>query len=171
MSIVMLVIATLTLWVSDAQGLEQKIGYVDLNAALNQVEEGKAAKAKLKADFAGKQKQLDDLQAAFKKKKEAFESQQTMMKPTVKEAKQAELQNEVMQLQQTYVKLQQELMERETSITQDIGDKLRKVIERIGDRDGYTMILNIGETVLYHKRHRDITDLVVAEYNALYGKK
>ena len=38
---------------------DQKIGYVDLQRALNEVEEGKTAKALLQKDFAEKQKTLD----------------------------------------------------------------------------------------------------------------
>ena len=49
--------------------------------------------------------------------------------------------------------------------------KRQIVIARIGDRDGYMMILDIGETVLYYKRHMDLTDQVVKEYNAQFGKK
>jgi len=44
---------------------EQKIGYVDLQRALNEVEEGKTAKALLQKDFAEKQKQLDSKKVEF----------------------------------------------------------------------------------------------------------
>lgn len=154
-----------------AKSSDIAIAYVDLNRALNSVEDGKAAKARLKRDFEGKQKKLDEMQAGLKAKKEEFDSRKAMMKPEIKEAREEELQRELMQLQQTYMQLQQELIGKETQLTQDIGGKLRKVIERIGDREGYALILNIGDTVLYHKRHKDITDVVVKEYNQLYGKK
>ena len=64
-----------------------------------------------------------------------------------------------------------ELMAKEGEIKQGIFGKIRKVVDRIGDRDAYDMILTIGDTVLYHKRHRDITDDVVRAYNKQYAKK
>ena len=158
--------------VGHAQAAEEmKLGYVDVARALNEVEDGKAAKGKLKSDFEGKQQKLDKMQTDLKAKKEEFEKKAGMMKPEAKQAKQEELQREFMELQKTYMQLQQELIDSESGLTQEIGKKLKSVIEKIGDRDGYTMILNIGDTVMYYKRHRDITDEVVREYNKQYGKK
>jgi outer membrane protein len=148
---------------------DDKIGYVDMARALNEVEDGKSAKAKLKKEFDEKQKKLDAMQSQLKAKKEDFDKQQAMMKPEVKAQKREELGQELEVLKQTYVQLQQELMANESDLTQAIAGKLRKVIGKIGDRDGYTMILNTNDGVLYHKRHMDITDAVVREYNAEYG--
>jgi Skp family chaperone for outer membrane proteins len=92
------------------------------------------------------------------------------MRPEVRSQKEQELQRELMQLQQTYVQMQRELMSEETRLTRDISERIKAVVGKIGDRDGYTMILNIGESVLYHKRHMDITDDVVAAYNKQYLK-
>jgi len=82
-----------------------------------------------------------------------------------------ELQREFMEVQKVYMQLQQELVESEGQLTQEIGKKLRTVIEKMGDRDGYLVILNIGDTVLYSKRHMDVTDEIIKEYNKQFGKK
>jgi outer membrane protein len=168
-----LVAATFTLHAGQslAKADEPKIGYVDMARALNEVEDGKAAKAKLKGDFDQKQQKLDKMQTDLKAKKDEFEKRASMMKPDAKQAKQEELQREFMEVQKTYMQLQQELVESEGHITQEIGKKLRSVIEKIGDRDGYMVILNIGDTVLYNKRHMDVTDEVIREYNKQFGKK
>jgi outer membrane protein len=150
---------------------EMKVGYVDMARALNEVEEGKAAKAKLKADFDGKQKKLDEMQNELKAAKEDFEKKAAMMKPDAKQAKQEELQKKFIELQQTYMQLQKELMDKENAVTQDITGKLRKIIARIGDREGYTIVLDIGETVIYFKRHMELTDKVVREYNEQHSAK
>ena len=149
----------------------EKIAYVDMAQALNDVEDGKAAKARLKADFEGKQQRLDKMQTDLKAKKEEFDKKSSMMKPEIRQSSQEDLQRQFMELQQTYMKLQQELMDKEGQITQEIGRKIKTVIDKIGDRDGYTMILNIGDTVMYYKRHQDITQQVVLEYNKQYGGK
>lgn len=154
-----------------AAAAEPKIAYVDMAKALNDVEDGKDAKARLKSDFDDKQKKLDKMQNELKTKKDEFESRSATMKPEVRQAKQEELQRQLYELQQTYMQLQKELIDRESKLTQDIAKKLRNVIEKIGDRDSYTYILDIGDTVLYYKRHMDITDDIVKEYNKLYSKK
>ena len=163
----------LTTWceLPSAQASEPKIGYVDMARALNEVEDGKLAKAKLKSEFEKKQQQLDKMQTDLKASKEEFEKRAGMMKAEAKQAKQEELQRGLMEVQKTYMQLQQELMESETQVTSEIGKKIRAVIEKIGDRDGYLMVLNMGDTVLYYKRHMDMTDEVIRDYNKQYGKK
>lgn len=148
-----------------------KIAYVDMARAFKEVEDSKAALAQLKKDFEAKQKQLDDMQSKLKTKKDDFDARASMMKAEVKQQKQEELQKEFMELQQTYMKLQQDLGKNEQALVQDITRKLRTVVEKIGDREGYAMILDIGDSVLYYKRHQDITDQVVREYNKEYAKK
>lgn len=148
-----------------------KVGYVDMARALNDVEDGQAAKAKLKSEFDKKQKQLDKMQTDLKNKKDEFDKRAAMMKPEARQQKQEELQREYMEVQKVYMQLQQELVESEGQVTQDIGRKLRAVIEKIGDRDGYQAILNLSEGVLYSKRHQDMTDEIIREYNKQYGKK
>ena len=154
-----------------AQAAELKIAYIDMNRALNEVEDGKAAKAQLKKDFDGKQKQLDSLQKELKAKKDDFDKKAAMMKPEVRSEKQEELQKSFIDLQQTYSKLQKELLDRESELTQQIYGKIRKIIEKMGDREGYSIVLDIGNTVLYYKRHMEITDDVVKEYNGQFSAK
>jgi outer membrane protein len=148
-----------------------KVGYVDMARSLNEVEDGKTAKAKLKSEFDQKQQKLDKMQTDLKNKKDEFDKRAAMMNTDAKQAKQEELQREYMEVQKVYMQLQQELVESEGQITQDIGHKLRGIIEKIGDRDGYQAILNLGEGVLYSKRHQDMTNDVIREYNKQYGKK
>jgi outer membrane protein len=146
-----------------------KVGYVDMGRALNEVDDGKSAKAKLQADFGEKQKKLDAMQNELKAKKDEFDKKATMMEAGVKQQKQEELQRKLIELQQTYMQLQKELVDKESQLTQEIAGKLRSVIAKVGDRDGYFLILDIGDGVLYYKRHLDVTDQVVQEYNRQYA--
>ena len=150
---------------------ELKVAYIDMAQALNEVEDGKAAKARLKADFDVKQKKLDEMQTQFKAKKEDFDKKSAMMKEDVRQAKREEIERDYLELQQTYGQLQRELIDAEGKLTQEIAGKLKTIIEKIGDRDSYSMILNIGDNVLYYKRHQEITAEVVKEYNRQYSKK
>ncbi len=154
-----------------ALGAELKIGYIDMARALNEVEEGRAAKARLKKDFDKKQKELDKMQSTLKAKQAEFEKRKAMMKEDVRNAKLEEMQRDFLELQQTYARLQKELLDEETKLTQRIGARIQKVVEKIGDRDSYTVIFNIGDNVLYYKRHQDVTDEVVKLYNQQHGKK
>lgn len=158
-------------FVHAAKADDLNVAYVNMAKALNEVEDGKAAKDKLKREYEAKQEKLDKMQKDLKAKKDAFEARKGMMKPEARTAQQEELQKEFLELQQTYMQLQQELMGNESRVTQEIANKLRNVIAKIGDRESYHLVLDIGDTVLYYKRHQDITEQVVKEYNKQYGKK
>src|SRR2546430_746784 len=58
-----------------------KFAFVDLQRALEETEDGKKAKAKLKSDFDRKQKELDEKQEDLKKMKENFDKKAQLMKP------------------------------------------------------------------------------------------
>jgi outer membrane protein len=167
----LLVAPAVLTWSTGASAADLKIGYVDMARAFNDLDDSKDAKERLKKDFSAKQKQLDEMQNKLKTKKDDFDKQSAMMKADIKEQKQAELQKELMELQQTYMQLQQELGKREQEVVADITKKLRKVVEKVGDREQYAIIFDIGDGVLYYKRHQDITEQVVREYNKEYGKK
>lgn len=160
-----LMLAAATAHAQGAADKPLKLGYIDMARALNDVEDGKSAKTRLKSDFDEKQKKLDKMQQDLKAKKEEFDKKSAMMNADVKAQKQDELQRSYVELQRNYMEMQKELSERESQLTSEIADKIRRVIAMIGDRDGYNVILNIGDTVLYYKRHLDITDEVVREYN------
>lgn len=148
-----------------------KIGYVEMARAFRELDDLKAADAKLKKDFGAKQKQIDTMQTAIKKKQEDFEKRSGVMKADVKQQKQQELQREFANLQQTYIKLQDEIGKAQQTMLKTVSDKVRRIVERIGDREGYDMVLEVGAAVLYYKKHQDVTDQVIREYNREYGKK
>jgi len=144
-----------------------KIGYVDMQAVVTRSEDGKREIAQLKKDFEVKQKKLDQMQEDLKKMKEDFDKQAAMLKDDVKQKKQAEMQAKYGELQQTYMNLQKDLGEKQQTITANIITKVKAIVEKIGDRDGYTMIMDRNEAnVLFYKRHMDVTDEVLTAYNA-----
>src|SRR5687768_8986136 len=132
-------LATVALYAGSAHA-EMKIGYVDLQRALNEVEEGKNAKAKLKKDFDGKQTMLDAKQEELKKMKGDLDKQALVLAEDKKRAKQEELQSKFFELQGLYAKLQKELTEQEATLTKAIFDKMGGIINEIAERDGFTMV-------------------------------
>lgn len=143
----------------------QKIAYVDLQRALNQVDEGKAAKSKLQKDFQAKQKKLDQQQNDVKALKEELEKG-VMLSDEVKRQKAMVLQQKMYELQQLYFALQQELSQKEAEATKKIFDKMGKILENIGKEKGYDLILEKTESsVLYAKPGMDITDELIKRFN------
>lgn len=150
-----------------AQSGKAKIGYVDLQRALLQVEDGKKAKARLKKEFDQKQKQLDKKQKQVKKMKEELESGAMMMTEEAKRQKATELQKKMYELQQLYLQLQGDLSKKEAEATKEIFDRMGAIIEKIGKEKGYDLILEKTESsVLFARPSMNLTDQVIKRYNA-----
>jgi len=146
-----------------------KIAYVDLQRALNEVEEGKVAKSKLKKMFDARQKKLDDQQNELKKFKD--ELQGKLEADVLSDDKKRELmldyQKRFYELQQTYQKLQTELAKSESDETKKIFDKMAVILKDIGLKEGYTVILEKTESsILWAPKSLDITDQLIQRYNA-----
>ncbi len=144
---------------------EQKIAYVDLQRALNEIDEGKAAKASLKREFDQKQKLLDDKKSEFDRLRGDFEKQSMVMSEQARKDKQAELEKKGGELQGFFVQLQKELSEREREATRGIFDKMHAIVREIADAEGVSMVVQ-AEALVYATPSLDITNELVRKYNA-----
>lgn len=152
-----------------ASSADLKIGYVDLQRALNDVDEGKTAKAQLKKDFDAKQKKLDEAQEEFKRLKADFDKQAVVMSEEVRRDKQGVLDRKFQEVQGLFVQLQKELSEREREMTRGIFDKMGGIIRDIADAEGFTMIFEKNDAgLLFAPPNLDITDQLVRRYNTRY---
>src|SRR5512147_174547 len=154
---------------------EQKIGYVDLQRALNEVEEGKTAKALLQKDFAEKQKQLDAKKAEFEKLQADFEKQSVVMAEQARKDKMADLDRRARDLQALFMNLQKDLSERERDATRGIFDRMNAIVREIAEADGFTYVLEKGAGIVYAPPSLDVTNELIRKYNAKFpgggGKK
>lgn len=144
---------------------EQKIAYVDLQRALNEIEEGKAAKANLKREFDQKQKLLDEKKTEFDRLRGEFEKQAMVMSEQARKDKQTELEKKGGELQGFFVQLQKELSEREREATRGIFDKMHAIVREIADADAIAMVVQ-AEALVYAAPSLDITNELVRKYNA-----
>jgi outer membrane protein len=145
---------------------ELKIGTVDLQRALEETDEGKKAKAKLKAEFEKKQKELDQRQEDLKKDKAEIDRQGAILKPEALQQKQQALQQKLVQLQETYMRLQKDLQEKEATETQRIFRKMTAIISTIAQNEGFTFVMERNSGVLYAPPSLDLTNELIRKYNA-----
>jgi len=163
--------ASLLLAVQGAQAQQIKIGYVDLQRALNESEAGKRAKEEFK-------KKAEKLQGDLKKQKEDLEEMKEqldkkalVMKDEERRSAELQLQKKLRDFERSYKDSQGELQLKDNELTADILKDLNKIIQEYGKREGYTLILeNSSSTVLYSASDADLTDKIIAEYNGGKGK-
>lgn len=146
------------------------VGYVDLQKALMQVDEGKAAKAQLQADFKQKQAMLNKQQDDLRTLKDDLDKRAATMDPAKRKEKQEELQRKFLDLQQTYVTLQKQLTDREKQLTDKIFSKMAPILSQIARENNLDLILEKSGGILWAKDSLDLTNELVRRFNAKFGK-
>jgi outer membrane protein len=146
---------------------DTKIGYVDMQRALNEVDEGKTARAALKKEFDAKQKLLDEKKQEFEKLRADFEKQATVMSEDARKQKQGDLEKKGQELQGFFMQQQKELSDREREATRGIFEKMTGVVREIADAEGVGIVLQ-AEAVVSGAPSLDLTNELVRKYNARY---
>lgn len=157
--------------VAGAQAL--KIAVVNMQRALNEVEDGKRAKDALKREFEEKQKQLEILKSDLKKMREDLEKQKLVSSEEVMQTKAKEFQDKFLDLQNKAQQYEQDLKTRENESVQAILLDLRDLVQSKAAKDGYDLVFeNSQEIILYSAKTADITSEVISAYNSMpAGKK
>lgn len=147
-------------------GESVKIGYVDLQRALNECEGGKKAKEEFR-------KEVDKYQAGLKKQKDELESMKEQLEkkgPVMKEEErrnlQTQLEKKAREFERSYKDSQEELQRKDNELTGEILKGLHRVVQELGKQEDYTLILeNSSSAVLFVAPDAELTDEVVKAYN------
>ncbi|MCC6276561.1 MAG: OmpH family outer membrane protein [Oligoflexia bacterium] len=162
----MMLAAAVALGMSATALAEVKVGTIDMQKAIQTTEAGKKAKKELESEFEKKKKDLQTKESDLKKMSEDLQKKSMVLSDEVRQKKQLEFQEQMVKYRELVGKSQMEIQERERSLTQPIVEKLRKILSEIGEKDGYTVILEKAEnSVMWAPKTLDLTDRVVGEFN------
>lgn len=154
-----------------ADTITMKIGVVDLMKALNESDAGKKAKAELESVIKSKQAVINEKGKAIEKLKAELDKQSSVLSPDAKKSKQDDLDRLMRDYQRMVSDSQSDVKKRESELTDGILKGLRAVIQKIGQKEGYTIIIENAEgIVLYSKKNLDLTDEVIKQYDAAHAK-
>ena len=141
-----------------------KMGYVDMQKAVQATSAGKKAKAELEAEFSKKQKEIQKKEADIKKMQEELDKKRLAMTEEALAKKNGELQQEMMGYRQFVGDSQANIQKRERELMEPIMKKMEKVIDKLAKDGNYTMIVERAQGVLWAKKDVDITEKVVAAF-------
>ncbi len=120
----------------------------------------------LKKKFDTMQQKLDTEKKALLRLEEDFRKQSMMLSLDAQEDKKRELEKKKRYYKYLYEDFTQEMKAVEVEATKKIGKELKAVVEKIGKKEGYTIILEkrtLG--LLYYSEAIDITDQVTKAYD------
>jgi outer membrane protein len=150
---------------------DNKFGFVDLQRALMETEEGRKARTDLKKVFDQKQKELDEQQNELKKAMEDLEKKRTLLPADKVKQTETEMQGKLEKIRQTYLRHQQDLQGKEQEATGKIFERMQRILSKIAASENFTMIFDRTQSgLIFAKPHLDLTNEVIRRYNAGEGK-
>jgi outer membrane protein len=146
-----------------------KLGYFDLERAVSETDEGKAARAELKKDFDEKQKQLDARRVEFEKAQGDFEKQATILSDQARRERAGELERKARELGALFQQLQADLSKREGEAFGGIMSRMADIVREIAQADGFTMVFERTQGgIVYAPPANDLTNEVIRKYNSKF---
>jgi outer membrane protein len=146
-----------------------RLAYVDIQRALNECRAGRAAKTQFRGRVERLQTQLESEQSGVERLKQELETKGPLMQPDQRQNLEDEYAKKLRQFQDDYKNSRDELQQRDNEVTGAIVRDLAMVVRQLGEKDGYTMVMEKG-SLLWAIPSIDITDQVIRAYDAMNVK-
>ncbi len=149
--------------VSPVWGAEElKIGFVDMQKALNLCTAGQEAKKAISGEVDRMQKTFEAKQKELEKLKEDLEKRGSVMNESVRQERERDYQTKLRDLQRLQRDFEEDLRRRDREFTERVLRDLEKIIKKIGQDGKYTLILERNQpAVIYISGALELTDEVV----------
>ena len=165
----LLVLAVVVLPVR-AVAAELKIAVVDFQAALNQVQEGTTAMARLEGMRDEKMKVIEGKRQALATMQTEIRNQAALLSESARAAKEDEFLKAQAEFQQLAMQSEQDLQNTYMSIMDGLVAKLREEASAMGRERGYTLIFE-KSNIVYSGNLDDLTAELVTRYNQKHPAK
>ena len=157
-------------WLGSASAADvAKIGTIDIQRIMGTSEQGKAAKAQIKAQSDKMTVALKEKGAEIEELKKQIERESMVMSKDKREEKEREFRIKLNDLKSLEKRYRGELQAIEKKLAGDIRKAVFKLVEEIGKKEGYLLIIN-NFNIMYAPDSIDITDKIIKELNARYKK-
>lgn len=143
-----------------------KIGYIDLQKVIRDSKAGKSAKAAFENEFKKKKQIIDNKANILAQEKQDFISQSPLMDDAARSRKAEEIQQNEKELTRLRDDFREELQKKDFELTQKILKELEGIIRVIGDKEGYSLIIEKTESgIIYGGDDVNITQKVITSYD------
>ncbi len=142
-----------------------RVALIRMQEAIKDTADGKKAESTLKKEIEERQKKLQAEGQKIQSAMEELRKQGMVMDEKSRAEKEAAIQKQVMQFEESKMRNQQEFQKRDQEISEPIIKKLRNIVAQISKDKGYTLVIDTA-SVVYADAKDDITDEVIKRYDA-----
>jgi outer membrane protein len=147
--------------ISYAQDL--KIGFVNSDRVLREAQPAQAAQQKLEAEFAKRNKELEDTATRLKGLADKLEKDGTVMQEAERTRRQRELTELDRDFQRKRREFQEDLNQRRNEELASVLERANRTIRQIAEQEKYDVIL---QDAVYFSPRVDLTEKVIRALNA-----
>ncbi len=159
--------ASATLAAGEAFAQAVKIATVDFQRAISEVNEGKAAKARLEKMFDEKRMALQKMEQQLMTAQADYEKQAMVLSDAARKAKEQELMQAQASFQQTYMQSEQDFQMAYGQAMDGLITKMKTLTEVLAKEKGYSLVIEVNEGgVVYTSPAFDLTADLITRYNA-----
>jgi outer membrane protein len=142
-----------------------RIGVVDMETAMYEVEEGRRARNSLEAKRDEYLTERERRQQDLTQRQEQLEAQAVMLSSEAMAAQEQELYNLAMEGQMYVYETEQQIMALNQQLFGDILEKMERVCKGVAQEEGWDLILDAA-VVYSFTPEMDLTQKVITRYNA-----
>lgn len=137
---------------------------VDVNKVVSECKAGQRAQTDIRQRFERINAEINKLGEELRSMQEDYQKQAAMMNDSAKAKRQQELEEKFQAFNQRRMQAQQEIAEAERQALSPILENLKVILDGIGQRKNYAMILDL-RNIPYYSPKIDITKEVIAAYD------
>jgi len=161
-----LALAIVASGVAQAADEPVKVAIVDLDQALNAIEEGKAAREELARKQREAEAKLQPMIDKFQNMEEEFNSKKYVLSEEALYQKQIDLAELKSQIESKGRELQAKMKLDGERLVGPLRKKLIDIVREVSKSEGYTLVISRDSPgLIYSRESVDITDLVVERFN------
>lgn len=160
---IVLILLLVTVSFSNAFAQKSKIGHVDSQDILMLLPERKEAEQKIQEFAKTLERRLQNMNRDYQEKAEEYQSKEASMTNTEKQSFIREINELEERIQMARQKAQEDLQKQEQELMRPMVDRVKKAIEKVGEEQGFTYVLDASTGVILYEGGEDITSLVKKE--------
>jgi outer membrane protein len=150
----------------------EKIGVIDMRDIMVKSDAGKKAAEEFGKLYEKDKGTIQKREAEMKKLKEDLDKQRSVLTENAMREKEAAYQKQFRDYQLLVKDSNEELQRRDQELSKKLVPDILKVINIIGDKEKYTLIIDIGSMpVAYVAKENNLTQKVIEEFNKALKSK
>jgi len=150
----------------------EKIGFIDMREIMLKSDAGKKASEDFGKLYEKDKAMIQKREEELKKAKEELEKQRSILTETAMKEKEAAYQKKFRDYQLMVKDANEDLQSRDQELSKKLVPDILKVISLIGDKEKYTLIIDVGSVpVAYFAKENSLTQKVIEEFNKSYKPK